>query len=290
MNRQTRTLLVIGLAIVLASVASYAVYRAIQQIPVREVAIATHFTVVANERLPVGSIVDARQVRLVPWPQDAPVAGGFQTVEEVVGRGLIAEVVQNEPITSTKLASRESGGGLPPSIPQGMRAMSVRVNDMTGVAGFAVPGTRVDVIVTVRPDRESISRVVVSNVQVLTAGTRFDSESARTGEAMPAAVVTLLVTPQDAERIALAQNEGSIMLALRNPLDVIEVETRGVGMSGLLAPPAPAPVRTVVRGQPRVAAPPPPPPPPPPYTVETIRGARRTQVTVERSEATQQEP
>jgi pilus assembly protein CpaB len=282
MNRQNRTLLVIALAVVMASVASYAVYRAIQQIPVREVPIATNFTIVAKDRLPVGTLLEAHQVALVAWPADSPVAGGFGTIDEVVGRGLISEVVQNEPITATKLAPREAGGGLPPSIPPGMRAMSVRVNDVIGVAGFTVPGTRVDVIVTVKPDRESISRVVVSNVQVLTSGTRFDQATARTGEAMAARVVTLLVTPQDAERIALASNEGEIMLALRNPMDMEAVETKGVRMSGLLAAPDAAPVRTVVQGRPRVVAPPPP-PAPPPYTVETIRGATRSQVIVEPS-------
>ena len=285
MNRRNRTLVVITLAVVLASLASFAVYRAIQRIPVREVQVATSFAVVAKERLPVGTLVEARHVNLVAWPESAPVAGGFATVEEVVGRGLISEVVQNEPVTETKLAPREAGGGLPPSIPAGMRAMSVRVNDVIGVAGFAVPGTRVDVIVTVKPDGESVSRVVVSNVQVLTSGTKYDPESARTGEAMKAPVVTLLVTPQDAERIALAGSTGEIMLVLRNPMDVEMVETRGARMSGLLGPPAPAPVRTVVQGRPRVAAPPPPPPPPPPYTVETIRGAQRTQVVVDRPAA-----
>ena len=284
MNRRNRTLVVIILAVVLASLASFAVYRAIQQIPVREVQVATRFAIVATERLPVGTLVEPRHVHLVAWPESAPVAGGFATVEEVVGRGLISEVVQNEPVTETKLAPREAGGGLPPSIPAGMRAMSVRVNDVIGVAGFAVPGTRVDVIVTVKPEGESVSRVVVSNVQVLTSGTKFDPESARTGEAMKAPVVTLLVTPQDAERIALAGSTGEIMLVLRNPMDVEMVETRGARMSGLLGPPAPAPVRTVVQGRPRVAAAPPP-APPPPYTVETIRGAQRTQVVVDRPAA-----
>jgi pilus assembly protein CpaB len=276
---------------VLASAASYAVYAAIQRIPVREVPIATYHAVVAKERLPVGTIVEERHIALVPWPADSPVAGGFTSIPDVVGRGLISEVVQNEPVTETKLAVREAGGGLPPSIPAGMRAMSVRVNDVIGVAGFAVPGTRVDVIVTVRPQPqlESVSRVVVGNVQVLTAGTRFDPESARTGEPVRAPVVTLLVTPQDAERIALAQNQGEIMLALRNPLDVEAVETQGIRMSGLLAAPAAAPVRTVVQGRPRVVAAPPPPPPPPPYTVETIRGAQRSQVVVDRPTAGSQQ-
>ena len=110
MNRQNRTLLVVALAVVMASVASYAVYRAIQRIPVREVPIATSFTVVAKDRLAVGTLLEAHQVALVAWPAESPVAGGFQTIEEVVGRGLIAEVVQNEPITTTKLAPREAGG------------------------------------------------------------------------------------------------------------------------------------------------------------------------------------
>jgi pilus assembly protein CpaB len=280
MNRRNRTLIVVALAVVLATLASYGVYRAIQQIPVREVPIATNFAVVAKDMLPVGTLIDSQQVTLVPWPADAPVAGGFSKIEDVTGRGLISSVVQNEPITESKLAPREAGGGLPPSIPQGMRAMSVKVNDVIGVSGFTLPGTRVDVVVTVRPDDESISRVVVSNVQVLASGTRFDQDAARNGQAVQAAVVTLLVTPEDSERIALAQNEGQIMLALRNPMDVERVETRGVRMSSLLAAPSPEPVRRVVQGRPRMVAPPPPPPPPPPYTVEAIRGAERTQVIV----------
>lgn len=283
MNRRNRSLVVIALAVALASLASYAVYRAIQQIPVREVEVATDYAVVASERLPVGTVIEAHQVNLVAWPASAPVAGGFKTIEEVVGRGLIAEVAQNEPITETKLAVREAGGGLPPSIPEGMRAMSVRVNDVIGVAGFALPSTRVDVIVIVKPSNtnESVSRIVVNNVQVLTAGTVFDQEASRRGEAVRAPVVTLLVTPQDAERIALAQTEGQIMLALRNPMDVESVETRGERLSGLLSAPTPEPVRRVVEGRPRMVAPPPPPPPPPQYTVETIRGSQRSQVVVE---------
>ena len=280
MNRRNRTLIVVALAVVLATLASYGVYRAIQQIPVREVPIATNFAVVAKDMLPVGTVIDSQQVTLVAWPADAPVAGGFSTIEDVAGRGLVASVVQNEPITESKLAPRGSGGGLPPSIPQGMRAMSVKVNDVIGVSGFTLPGTRVDVVVTVRPDDESISRVVVSNVQVLASGTRFDQDAARAGQAVQAAVVTLLVTPEDAERIALAQNEGQIMLALRNPMDVERVETRGVRMSSLLAAPNPEPVRQVVQGRPRMVTPTPP-PPPPPYTVETIRASERTQVVVE---------
>jgi pilus assembly protein CpaB len=155
-----------------------------------------------------------------------------------------------------------------------MRAMSVKVNDVIAVAGFAAQGHRVDVLVTMKSGQESMSRVVVSNVQILSAGTQIDQEKARAGQSVPAGVVTVLVTPQDAERIALAQNEGQIMLALRNPLDVEPTKTSGIRVSALLASPNPAPVTRVVRGRPRVEAPP---PPPAPYTVEAIRGAKRTQ-------------
>jgi pilus assembly protein CpaB len=287
MNRRNRTLIVVGVAVLLASLASFGVYRAIQRIPVREVEVATRYMVVANPgkeaMLPIGTIVAREQVALVPWPAASPVPGGFSSVDEVIGRGLIASVLPNEPITESKLAPREAGGGLPPTIPAGMRAMAVRVNDVIGVAGFALPGTRVDVIVTVTPEQQNAqtqSRVVLNNIQVLTAGTNYDQERSREGQAMPSRVVTLLVTPSDAERLALAQSEGEIVLALRNPLDTEEAETNGARLAALLGAPAAPPVRAVVQGRPRMVQPPPPPPPPKPYTVESIRGARRAEETL----------
>ncbi len=140
----------------------------------------------------------------------------------MVNRGLIATVAENEPLTEGKLAPLEAGAGLPPSIPPGMRAISVKVNEVVGVAGFVVPGTRVDVMVTLadrQKEQKSLTRTVVSNVQVLTAGTRYDQEKAKEGAPIPSTVVTLLVTPDDGERIALAASEGQIMLAFRDPLD-----------------------------------------------------------------------
>jgi pilus assembly protein CpaB len=282
MDRRTRTLVVVGVAILLAALASFGVYRAIQRIPVREVAIPEKYIVVAKESVPVGTMLSKEQVKLAGWPSDSPVAGGFSKEEEVIGRGVTASIVENEPITDSKLAPRESGAGLPPTIPPGMRAMSVRVNDVIGVAGFTVPGTRVDVIVTVRADKETMSRAVVSNVQVLAAGTKIDQQKSKDGQAMPTAVVTLLVTPPDAERLALAANEGQIVLALRNPLDVAPAGTTGVRLVGLMGQPDPKPERVVVQGKPRMVVPPPPPPPAPPkpYTVESIRGAKRTEEVV----------
>jgi pilus assembly protein CpaB len=165
-----------------------------------------------------------------------------------------------------------------------MRAMSVKVNEVIGVAGFVVPGTKVDVLVTLggRTD-ESMTRTVVSNVQVLTAGTRYDQEKAKDGEPIPSTVVTLMVTPPDAERIALAQSQGQIMLALRNPLDVEDTETPGVRTANLFsqAPAAPSPpVARASNPRPRAASAPAAavaaPEAPRPYTVETIKAAKRT--------------
>ncbi len=213
--------------------------------------------------------------------------GSFNTIDAVVNRGAIVEVAENEPLTEAKLAPLGSGGGLPPTIPQGMRAISVRTNEVVGVAGFVIPGTRVDVLVAVKKDTqdEPISRTVVSNVEVLTAGSKFDQEKAKAeGKPMPTTVVTLLVTPEGAERITLAANEGQIALALRNPLDVEATTTTGVKMANLLGTPAPTVVPTRVEGRRVAKATPPPAPAPAPaskiYTVETIRAAKRSEETV----------
>jgi len=217
-------------------------------------------------------------------PDDVRMTGTFETVGSVVGRGVIAPFVPNEPLVTQKLAPLDAGGGMPPAIPPGMRAMAVKVNDVIGVAGFTVPGTHVDVVATVRSEKENVSRVVLSNVQVLAAGT--NQEQTQNNEPIRATVVTLLVTPSDAERLALAMNEGQISLALRNPLDINATTTNGVRMSGLVANPSVAATPTVKsgpRGTPAAAAAPAAvpvvvvtPAPPSPYTVQVFRGASRT--------------
>jgi pilus assembly protein CpaB len=173
-----------------------------------------------------------------------------------------------------------------------MRAISVRVNEVVGVAGFVVPGTIVDVLVTVRTSNgnqdEPMTRAVVSKVTVLTAGTKFDQEKSKNGEPIPTSVVTLLLTPEDAGRVVLATSEGQIMLTLRNPLDQEPTSTAPTRTATLFGGAPPPPPRAVAErpARPRpvvVAAPPPvvaPPPPPKPYTVEAIRGAKRTEETV----------
>lgn len=285
MDRRQRHVVVICAAIVTAAIASFGVYLTLKRIPVREVEVARTFVVVAARPLPTGVRLTSADLKVVPWPASNMVPGGFSKVDAVVNRGLLAAVVENEPMVESKLAPAEAGAGLPSAIPHGMRAISVKVNDVIGVAGFLDPGTRVDLMVTIRKKEETTSRTVVSNVQVLTAGTRSDQQRPKDAKASQAAaaVVTLLVSPADAERIALAQVEGQIMLSLRNPLDTEATSSEGVRTAALFGEPPPPVVKAVsVRKAP---APPPapaaaPPAPPKMYTVEAIRAAKRSEEVV----------
>ena len=296
MNRRTRTIAVLVIALVTASVAAFVVYKAIARIPVREVEVANYHVVVAAKSLSMGTRVSNADVKLIPWPTKSPIANAFKDVKDVVDRGLLAAVVENEPITAGKLAPLEAGAGLPPSIPPGMRAMSVKVNEVVGVAGFVVPGTKVDILVTLDRREESVTRTVVSNVQVLTAGTNRDQEKARDGEPIDATVVTLMVTPLEAEKITLAQEQGNIMLALRNPLDTETIETQGVRTGNLLGQASPPPTAPAPKATSGMRKPAPKPAevvaagPPPEYKVEAIRAAKRTQEKVLTPEASKEEP
>lgn len=289
MDRRNRHVVVVGVAVLTAALASFGVYLTLKRIPVREVEVARTFVVVAARALPTGVRLSAADLKLVPWPASNMVQGGFTKVDAVVNRGLLSSVVENEPVVESKLVRADGGAGLPSTIPPGMRAMSVKVNDVIGVAGFLDPGTRVDLMVTIRKKDESTSRTVVSNVQVLTAGTRNDQQKPKDAKATPAsaAVVTLLVSPEDAERIALAQAEGQIMLSLRNPLDTESTAGSGVKTAALFGEtdePAPVVKAKPVGVHKAPVAPPvvsaPPPPPTKIYTVEAIRAAKRSEEVV----------
>jgi pilus assembly protein CpaB len=259
------------------------VYMAVKSIPERQVEVATAHALVAARTLPVGTLLTPDDVKLVPWPAANQVPGAFTDVGHVANRGVVVTIAENEPITDAKLAPVGTGAGLPPTIPEGMRAISVRVNEIVGVAGFVIPGAYVDVLVSININTgsgDSVTRVVLSNVRVLTAGTRYDQERAQQdGKPIPTSVVTLLVTPDDAEKVALAQDEGRLMLTLRNPLDQLPTQTTGVRRASLVGGPNPPPVERVVQGRTVVRAAPRPEPPPPtrPYTVETIRAAKRAE-------------
>ena len=287
MNRNTRTLIVLLVAVAAAAAATLLVNQAIQRRPVQQVELPETFVVAAAHTLQTGALLAAGDVKLVGWPSNSLVPGSFTKVEDVVNRGVVQPMQENEPLTESKVAAPGAGAGLPPTIPTGMRAISVRVNEVVGVAGFVTPGNRVDVFATLKRNDTSLTRIVISNVQVLTAGTKYEQDKSKSGEAMPSTVVTLLLSPEDAERLVLAATEGQIMLALRNPLDLEPTTTAGTRLASLYGD-APAPVAAASEARPAaprpkpVAAPPtvPPPPLPPepkPYTVEAIRGAKRTE-------------
>lgn len=283
MSRSTRTILVFALSLVAAGIFSALVYQAGQRAPAAP-DVETYTVAVAARALPIGTRLAAEDVRMIAWPSASPVAGAIVKAEDAVGRGLMASVVENEPLTAAKLAEAGAGAGLPAKIAAGMRAISVKVDDVVGVAGFAVPGAHVDVVVSITQREQSVARVVVSNVEVLAAGTRTEQvqpAAAGTTRQSPDSVVTLLVTPAEAERISLAASVGRITLTLRHPLDTTTTDTKGTQVAALLGqpeapPPAPASPRPAGPRVVRAPAPEPPPPPPPPYTVETIRAAKRT--------------
>lgn len=273
-----RVFFVFVLAITAGGGLAFGTYNYMQKLPARTVTIPTTSVVVAATDLDVGAELGRDDVRLIQWPSNAVPAGAISDPQEVLGRGLILPVIQNEPILPNKLASKEAGAGLPPAIPPGLRAVSVRVNEVIGVAGYVLPGTRVDVVTTLSPTDQKAdmtSKVILTNVQVLAAGTKIERDTEH-NKPMPVSVVTLLVDPDEAERLTLASNEGKIQLALRNPLDKTTTATHGVRPAMLLglAPP----VQRVARAKVAVAtgaAPPLSPPAPEPATVEVIRGDKR---------------
>ena len=189
---------------------------------------------VAARDMPIGTIVRSEDVRLVRWPSEDVPSGYATNVEEVLGRGVIVPIAANEPLLPSKLASKDGGAGLPITIPDGARAVSVRVDEVIGVAGFVVPGTHVDVVAILAAGGSSnrTSRVVLQNVTVLAAGQTVQRDEE--GKPMTVTVITLLVTPEQAEVLTLAATEGRIQLALRNMLDVEPVTTSGVQVANLV--------------------------------------------------------
>jgi len=278
---RNRIFAVLALAIVAGGGLAYATFNAINTQPVKTVTAPTQPVVVAPADLALGTELKKEDLTVVNFPKGTAPEGTFASPSDVIGRGLIVPLVKNEPLLPAKLASKEAGAGLPPIIPQGMRAVSVRVNEVVGVAGYVLPGTRVDVVATANPTsqpQDATSKVVLSNVQVLTAGTRLEQDQEK-GKPMQVTVVTLLVYPDQAERLALASTEGKIQLALRNPLDQGAPDTPGIKQAGLLGvvkAAAPAVARNTgtrkvtgpVTPETPVAAPLP--------TVEIIRGDKRS--------------
>lgn len=251
--RRKRTLLALALAIVSGLVAGIATIRYLEDRPTSLLAseseAETQPVAVAARDLGVGDVLQAEDVKLVDWPAGSVPSGYAGSSSEVIGRSLIAEVSVNEPFMATKLA--DTGlYGLVPLIPAGMRALSVRVDEVVGVAGFVTPKTRVDVILTmtVPGGRDPTSKVILQNVQTLAAGQEIQENEE--GEPMTVTVVTVLVTPDEAEKLTLASSQGKIQMALRNTLDLETVETSGQFASRLFTGTSAPGSRRVVRSGP----------------------------------------
>ncbi len=282
MNR--RFLAVLGLSAVLALVVSaifYQITTSASRAPKAKVEMKN--VVVANNPVPLGAVVKSSDLKIVSWPaQNAP-PGTFSKIEEVVDRVALSNILVEEPVLEGRLAARGSGVGLSGIIPPGMRAVSVRVNDVISVAGFVVPGSRVDVMVTATPrggDNQAgpITRTILTNIQVVSAGRNIQPDAK--GQAENVAVITLLVTPEQAEILSLAANEGRIQLALRNNMDTNQPATGGVQAAEVFTgrrrePQAPAAPRPRPRALPVRAAAPAPPPPALPPRIELIRGDKK---------------
>jgi pilus assembly protein CpaB len=269
MNRN-RLLIGLTMAILIAIALSTYVYREFKRVTNVKAA-ATQQIVVAAQPLQLGTRLSAYNLKTITWPVGEPVKGMFADINDCANRALITPVMENEPILEMNLAPLKAGAGLSATIPEGKRAISVAVNEVIGVAGFVIPGTMVDVLVTarvpgaVRGGEENITRTILENVAVLAAGQKIEQD--RDGKPQTVPVITLLVSPEEAGKLAMASTDGKIQLALRNTIDTKTVNPPSVLDVVLFSTPRPA-FRRAAPGKPLI-------PVQPPYIVEVISGNHR---------------
>jgi pilus assembly protein CpaB len=279
MNR-TRLLFIGVLALALGGLLSSVVYKRLQAGATAPRKPGVDIVVAAND-LQVGAKLEDRDLRVVNWPAEGLPDGVIHQKSRAIGRGVLQPLSKGEFILTNKLADKDVAG-LPALIPPGMRAVSVRVNDVTAVAGFVLPGTRVDVLLTGNPGAggESVTTTVLENVEVLATGQKLERNAA--GEPLSSAVITLKVSPEDAQKLTLASQEGRIQLSLRNPLDTGQQKIASVRNGALYFGAGAAPVsqgpHTV---KVKHATPAPAPTKSSPYTIELIRGNEKKQVNFE---------
>ncbi len=272
MNRN-RLLLIGVVALALGALVSLGVYQNLKSKTSRDTRPGVDAVVAAGD-IQVGAKLSDGDVRVVHYPDGSMPPNIFHAKSEVVGRGVILPISQGEFILPSKLAGENAGYGLPGLIPPGMRAMSVRVNEVVSVAGFVLPGTRVDVLLTGTPggSGDQQTTTVLENVAVIATGQKLERNSA--GEPQSSPVITLLVSPDDAQRLTLASTEGRIQLVLRNPLDTRQQDLNSVSTGSLYRRgAAPIPV-AVTKPRPKhttVEAP----PAPTVYSIEVIRGNKK---------------
>jgi pilus assembly protein CpaB len=274
-------------AVLLALLAAFGVYRFLSEKSrfAEKAKLETVGIVVAAVDIPLGAKLTPSQVAISAWPKDQYPKDAITDAKTVAGRMAIRDFFRGEPIVESKLVpSDKTAGILSLKIPVGMRAYSVKVNEVVGVGGFIVPDTRVDVLVTTAPSTQhqggKVSKIVLEDVRVLAVG-----QSIEVNDSKPTSVntVTLAVTPEDAEKLALASNDGTIQLVMRNFADTEKVMTGGVDKGGLLSSyrnahivQAAAPAKD---GKPRQASRKA--PPTKLYTIEVIRGKKRAEESVD---------
>jgi pilus assembly protein CpaB len=274
-------LLMIGVvALVAGFIASVYVYKNLQSKNGVSTEAGADVIVAAND-LQVGARVEERDIRVIRIPISDLPPGAPRKKSDVIGHGVIIPISKGEFILPNRLAGENAGSGLPSLIPPGMRAVSVRVNEVVSVAGFVTPGTRVDVLLTGTPgggsDEETTT--VLQNVAVLASGHTLERTSS--GEAQTTAVITLLVTPDDAQRLTLASSEGHIQLALRNPLDTKQDDVTASiarGLYGKSAAPAPTPVVHAAPRHVEIVKNNPPPPAATGVSVEVYQGDKKPDI------------
>lgn len=285
---------VIPLAVVSGLAASYGVYRSFKQQEERlqKPEIGIRPVVVASVDLVVGTTLGVDQLQVRQWPEDLVPEGSFQEVKGLEGRVIQTNVTAGEAILVSKLAAEGSAGGVPSLIPPGMRAMTVAVNVVSGVGGFILPNTRVDVLVTVSAStqkEQTTTKMVLQNVTVLAVDQTYKKED---DDPVTVKSVTLLVSPEEAEKLALASNEGKLQLTLRSTADSDLHKSAGIRLGQLIngqeVKPREAPRPRVKRPEP---APPPPPAPAPKVeepsstrVIEVIRATQRSELTFEEKE------
>jgi pilus assembly protein CpaB len=253
---------------------------------------------VAKVAIPLGSKIVAEQLTVVQFPKESTPDGAFDSVDKLAGRVAVVNIAAREPITEARLAPEGTAAGLSAIIPEGYRAMTVKVDDAAGISGFIQPGTLVDVVVTIDPREGSshtdpVSKIVLQNIKVLANGQNIDKpENER--EANSVKAVTLQVTPEQAEKLALASTEGRLQLVMRSQIDQGDEQTPGVNKRNLLggdiAKPQPDPGSLKseqpksepkprrVMSSPKPAAVAAPAPQPPRTSVEMIEGAKKRSV------------
>ena len=265
-----RLSLALFIALVLSAGATYLLYSRIRN--QKSAPPVTIRIVAAADQLAAGTALTPQNLKIVDWPASIPLPGAFSTPGQVIGRSLMYPVNANQPLVESELAAPGSGFGLSVKIPDGMRAISIRSNDVVGVAGFLYPGSHVDVLLTFRPDNASapLTQTILQDVNVLTAGQTLEPDPK--GRPQTVNVVTLLLSPRDAQKLVLASQQGSVQFVLRNGADQNKPEQKPVLTSQLMTDVAPPQPKAHVVA----AAPPKAPHPPEFYTVETIEGEKHT--------------